>query len=295
VYPVTQDFLDKMKADRRHIEARVVIDYTDPFIDQSIEIEASEQANVSYPQQSADSVDQTTRKYACLDGTWDLTSGEYHLAPSADQLTQQQFGWWGAQFADQDGYFAEPYPTLTVTHLPRPIRQLKVVGDTAREEYPVDFTIKLYAQDDTLLKTETVTGNDQVSWQKALEPEVLDVAKQELVITRWSLPGTCAKIVEFFTSIREVYETGDLVSLRLLEEREASQGSLPVGNISANEVTIVLNNEDKKFDIDNEQSPLKNLLKPNRRIQVWIGADIEIRWEQLAGKTWGELKEGALA
>ena len=284
-----------MKADRRHIEARVVIDYTDPFIDQSIEIEASEQANVSYPQQSADSVDQTTRKYACLDGTWDLTSGEYHLAPSADQLTQQQFGWWGAQFADQDGYFAEPYPTLTVTHLPRPIRQLKVVGDTAREEYPVDFTIKLYAQDDTLLKTETVTGNDQVSWQKALEPEVLDVAKQELVITRWSLPGTCAKIVEFFTSIREVYETGDLVSLRLLEEREASQGSLPVGNISANEVTIVLNNEDKKFDIDNEQSPLKNLLKPNRRIQVWIGADIEIRWEQLAGKTWGELKEGALA
>jgi len=295
VYPVTQDFLDKMKADRRHIEARVVIDYTDPFIDQSIEIEASEQANVSYPQQSADSVDQTTRKYACLDGTWDLTSGEYHLAPSADQLTQQQFGWWGAQFADQDGYFAEPYPTLTVTHLPRPIRQLKVVGDTAREEYPVDFTIKLYAQDDTLLKTETVTGNDQVSWQKALEPEVLDVAKQELVITRWSLPGTCAKIVEFFTSIREVYETGDLVSLRLLEEREASQGSLPVGNISANEVTIVLNNEDKKFDIYNEQSPLKNLLKPNRRIQVWIGADIEIRWEQLAGKTWGELKEGALA
>jgi len=121
------------------------------------------------------------------------------------------------------------------------------------------------------------------------------VAKQELIITKWSHAGRQAKIIEFFTSIREVYETGDLVSVKLLEEREASQGSLPVGNISANEVTIVLNNEDKKFDIDNEQSPLKNLLKPNRRIQVWIGADIEIRWEQLAGKTWGELKEGALA
>ena len=195
MYPVTQDFLDKMKSDRRQVFARVEIDYTDPFIDQSIRIEANEQANISHPQQTADSVDQTTRKYACLDGTWDLTSGEYHLAPSADQLTQQQFGWWGAQFADQDGYFAEPYPTLTVRHLPRPIRQLKVVGDTAREEYPVDFTIKLYAQDDILLKTETVTGNDQVSWQKALEPQVLDVAKQELIITRWSLPGTCAKII----------------------------------------------------------------------------------------------------
>lgn len=275
MYPVTQDFLDKMKADRRQVLARVEVDYTDPFLDQSLEIEANEQANVSYPQQTADSVDQTTRKYACLDGTWDLTTGEYHLAPSADQLTQQQFGWWSAQFADQDGYFAQPYPTLTVRHLPRPIRQLKVVGDTAREEWPVDFTIKLYGPDDTLLKTETITDNDQISWSKTLDPQVLDVAKQELIITRWSLPGTCAKIVEFFTSIREVYETGDLVSLRLLEEREASQGSLPVGNISSNEITLALSNADKKFDLDNENSPLKNLLKPNRRIQVWLGAEAE--------------------
>jgi hypothetical protein len=186
-------------------------------------------------------------------------------------LSQYQMGWWGAQFAGVGGAFTAPYPTLTVTHLPRPIRQLKVVGDTAREEYPVDFTIKLYAQDDTLLKTETVTGNDQVSWSKALEPQVLDAAKQVLEITKWSHEGRCAKIIEFFTSIREVYETGDLVSLHLLEEREASQGSLPVGNISSNEITLTLNNENKKFDVDNEQSPLKNLLKPNRRIQVWLG------------------------
>jgi hypothetical protein len=36
---------------------------------------------------------------------------------------------------------------------------------------------------------------------------------------------------------------------------------------------LTLNNENKKFDVDNEQSPLKNLLKPNRRIQVWLGAE----------------------
>src|SRR5690606_12040304 len=142
-------------------------------------------------------------KYACLDGTWDLTSGEYHLAPSTDMLSRYQMGWWGAQFCDQNGYFASPYPTLTVRHSPRPIRQLKVVGDTARGEYPVNFNIRLYGPDDTLLKTETVTGNTQVSWSKTLDPQVLDVAKQELIITRWSLPGTCAKIIEFFTSIRE--------------------------------------------------------------------------------------------
>ena len=274
MYPVTPEFIDKMKADRRRVLARVEVDYTDPFLDQSIEIEASEQANVSYPQQTADSVDTATHKWASLDGSWVL-DGTYHLAPAEDQLTQQQFGWWGAQLAGVGGAFAAPYPALTVTHLPRPIRQLKVVGDTARVEYPVDFSIRLYGPDDTLLKTETVTGNDQVSWSKTLDPQVLDVAKQVLEITKWSHAERQAKIIEFFTSIRETYETGDLVNLRLLEEREASQGSLPVGNISANEVTLTLNNESKKFDIDNEQSPLKNLLKPNRRIQAWLGAEAE--------------------
>ena len=290
MYPVSTEFMEKMKSDRRRVVAKVTIDYTDPFLDQSIEVQASEQANVSYPQQTADSVVESTHKWASLDGSWVL-DGSYHLAPPPDKLAQYQFGWWGSQLAGAGGVFAAPYPALTVTHLPRPIRQLKVVGDTAREEYPVDFNIKLYAQNGTLLKTETVTGNTQVSWQKNLEPQVLDVAKQVLEITKWSHAGRCAKIVEFFTSIREVYETGDLMSVRLLEEREASQGSLPVGNISANEVTLALNNEDKKFDIDNEQSPLKNLLKPNRRIQVHFGTEIEKTWGTIKTKHWGEYKE----
>lgn len=274
MYPVTQDFLDKMKADRRQVLAKAVVDYTDPFMDQSIEIQASEQANISYPQQTADSVNAATHKWASLDGSWVL-DGTYHLAPTADMLAQAQFGWWGAQLAGAGGAFASPYPALTVTHFPRPIHTLKVIGDTARGEYPVDFEIKLYAQDDTLLHTETVTGNNQVSWSKSLPSPILDVARQVLTITKWSHEGRQAKIIEFFTSIRETYETGDFVSLRLLEEREASQGSLPVGNISANEVSIVLNNESKKFDVDNEQSPLKNLLRPNRRIQLWLGTEAE--------------------
>jgi hypothetical protein len=286
VYPVTTDFLDKMRADRRQVFARVEIDYTDPFMDQSIEIETSENANVSYPEQTADSVQEATHKWASLDGSWTL-DGTYHLAPPPEKLAQFQFGWWGSQLAGADGAFAEPYPALTVMHLPRPIHTLRVTGDTAREEYPVNFTVKLYAEDETLLHTETVTGNTEVSWSKTLASPVLDVAKQVLAITKWSHAGRCAKIIEFFTSIREVYETGDLVSIRLLEEREASQGSLPVGNISANELTLTLNNEDKKFDIDNEYSPLKNLLKPNRRIQVWLGTEIggDMEWVPL-GTFW---------
>ena len=50
-------------------------------------------------------------------------------------------------------------------------------------------------------------------------------------------------------------------------------------------------NADKKFDLDNENSPLKNLLKPNRRIQAWLGAEIEKTWGTIKTKPWGEYKE----
>jgi hypothetical protein len=272
VYPVTQDFLDKMKADRRQVLARVEIDYTDPFLDQSISISANEQANTSYPAHTADGLTEPYAKYAALDGAWVLGQ-DWALAPGPNEAENRQMGWWGSQLAGVGGAFTTPYPALTITHFPRPIHTLRVVGDNKRGEYPVDFTIKLYNGNGIPLHTESVTGNDQITWSKELEPQVLDVEKQVLEITKWSHESRQAKIVEFFTSIRETYETGDLVSLRLLEEREASQGSLPVGNISANELTLTLNNEDKKFDVDNDQSPLKNLLKPNRRIQVWLGIE----------------------
>ena len=292
MYPVSQRFLNEMKAGIRKVSARCVIDYTDPFIDQSITATVNERANVSYPQQTADNVEETPHKWAALDGTWDITTGEYHLAPSPERAPVQQFGWWGAQFSGVGGVFSLPYPELTVTHVSRPVHIFRVVGDSARGEYPVDFTIRLYSSTNTLLHTENVIGNTEVNWFKIPTEPVLDVAKQVLTISKWSHEGRCAKIVEFFTSISETYEVGDLVSVRFLEEREVSQGSLPIGNISSNEVTVVLNNENRKFDLDNEASPLKNLLKPNRRIRVWLGSEIPITWIRISDKTWGELKGG---
>jgi hypothetical protein len=73
----------------------------------------------------------------------------------------------------------------------------------------------------------------------------------------------------------------------LLEEREVSQGSLPVGNISSNEIVVRLSNEDRRFDPDNETSPLNGLLLPNRRVRAWLGAEVngDTEWVPL-GTFW---------
>ena len=272
MYPVTQEFLEQMKATERRVIAKVQIDYTDPFIDQSIQVQASEQANISYPAQTADAVIEPFAKYAALDGSWVLGE-DWALAPGPDEAATKQMGWWGSQLAGADGSFTAPYPTLTVTFFERPITQLKVVGDSKREEYPVDFDINLYDANGTILYTETVTDNNNVIWQKTLSSAITQVTKMDLVIKKWSHAGRQVKILEFFTSIQETYEGDDILLIHLLEEREVSQGSLPVGNISANEIDIRLNNSDGRFSIGNTQSSIARLLKQNRRIKAWLGVE----------------------
>ncbi len=288
MYPVSTEFMEKMKSDRRRVLAKVTIDYTDPFLDQSIEVQASEQANVSYPAQTADAVSDPFAKIASLDGSWVL-DGTFALAPDPDEAETHQMGWWGSQLSQADGTFVQPYPTLTVTHFARPIHSLKVVGDSKRGEYPVDFRIDLYGPDNTLLYTENVSGNTEVAWSKTLASPVLDVTKQVLTITKWSHSGRQVKILEFFTSIQETYEGDDILLIHLLEEREVSQGSLSVGNISANEIDIRLNNESRKFDAGNTQSPLYQLLKQNRRIRAWLGVEVEGVWAVFGDRTWNEV------
>ena len=167
MYPVTTEFLDKITARERDIIAKVTIDYTDPFLDQSIIVAANETANVSFPSQTADSVPEPFAKIASLDGSW-ILDGTYALAPTTQEAETKQMGWWGKQLAGTVGAFSTPYPTLTVTFFPRPITKLQAVGDSKRQEWPVDFNIKLYDGNNTLLHTETVTGNTQIAWSKTL-------------------------------------------------------------------------------------------------------------------------------
>lgn len=286
MYLVSRQFHEKMRAHRRHVLARVTIDYTDPDVDQSVQVAVSEDAG-AWPNQVADGITRIPHLWASLDGSWVLGADVPHrLMPetSAEALLYQ-VGWWGEQLADEDGYFDPPYPTLTVTYVPRPAQTLRLVGDSARGEYPVDFTIELYDEDDQLLHQEIVTGNTEVEWRKELPAPIPGAAKQVATITRWSHPGRQVKVAEFFTSVQGIYEGQALIALRLVEERETSAG-MPIGSISSNELAVQLVN-DGRFDPDNTESPLYGLLIPNRRIRAWLGSEINggIEWVPL-GTFW---------
>lgn len=270
MYPVSQEFLEKMFAKSRDVVGLVRINYTDPFLDDSVEASSTDLSRTSYPSQIANGITSPSYKYASFDGTWKLGHG-YHLSPNEASAIEFEKGWWSGSTSDANGDFTSPYPSVTLEFFSRPIREYKVVGDDKRGEYPVDFDIENYDSDGTLIETEIVTDNDQVEWVMELETEIPEIAKQILIIKKWSHPNTNAKILEFFSSIIETYEIGDLVEINLVEELETSQTGLPVGIISSNELTVTLVNRDRKFDVENSDSNLYNLIRANRRIEAFLG------------------------
>jgi len=271
--PVSAEFTNAITSDYRVIKGRIIVDYEGPYTTSTFTVSSDDADPLFDVNQTADAITETTFKIAVLDGTWQL--GTDHL-----YSPWIQSGWWTASVCDATGVFATT-PTLTVQMEDRTITLLQVVGDTAKGEYPVDFTIRLYDFYGTLLHEEVVTDNAQVVWQKAVT--VNGVYKAELILQKWSQPNTRGKITEFISPIHEVYEGEDIIVMELTEERELSQATLPVGNISMNELRVTLYN-DGHFNLDNTSSVLYGRLKPNCRVMAWVGvvkADNSTEWVPL--------------
>lgn len=278
------------KRRNRIIRTRVKIIWTDPQADQSIQITTNSQANICWLDHVADGRDDPSYKYAALDGLWVL-NGSYHLAPDTPEAAfLYQMGWWSGILSNTNGEFSSPYPKLTIRFAPQAVLFLRIVGDSKREEWPVDFNIYLYSNGQ-IVHTEVVTNNNQVVFETSLSGQDLFAIDRIVIeVRKINKSGTHAKIVEAFTSMSEIFEGNDLAYLAVLEEREIStDGSLPIGNITANELEIQLVNIQDRFNPGNIYSKYHNLLRLNRRIEAWVGPKLlnedVIEWKPM-GTYW---------
>ena len=280
--PVSAEYETAIDATDRKFVPKVEVTWTDPFIDASITADGGADENrINYPEQVADLTETMTRKWAHLDGTL-KPDGIFYPCPDQTQADAgAQMGWWGATRCNGSAAWAGTFPTLTVNFAARPVMALVVVGDSQYNEYPVDFDIEIYGAGDVLLFSESVTGNTLLKWKESIADEnISDATYMKLIISKWSAPSRVVKISEFYTALTETYTGDEVVSLNLLEEREIGDGSLPIGNISANELDLSLQNisiiKDGETIIDpffpsNPDSYLHNVIKKNRRVRAWIG------------------------
>lgn len=280
--PVSDVFNAAATATVRRPMARVNICWTDPYIDSTIIASANENNRISYPSQVADLItdtgapdSKTPVKFAHFDGNFRL-GGPMRLAPSTlAGARKYQIGWWGSNRCNSDCKF-NPNPILTVEFAARPVLGIFVSGDTAFNEFPVDFDVLIY-NNESVVAVHTVRNNSRLKYSANISNLGISTAtKITLEIITWSTPNRVVKITEFYTSAVFSYEGDDIISLNLLEEMELSDGSLPVGNISANEIDIKLQNINDQFCPGNTAAILHTLMKKNRRITVELGFQLPI-------------------
>lgn len=281
--PVSTEFNQAARETVRRVDVLLEIIWASPQIDANVTTVVNDNNRISYPAQVHDGVRNTTQKWAHLDGTI-IADGSFKVMPGTpDNSTFRQVGWYGGIECNGSGEWVTD-PQIELTFDARPIDNLLVIGDEVYIEYPVDFTIDIY-EGATLEYTENVIGNTLVEWTSDISAENITAATRMLLtVHKWSTPNRVVKITEFYTTFSVTY-TGDVVdSLNLLEERILEDGTLPVGNISANELDLALNNVKITVDgqevidpffPDNPNSPYKEVLTKNRRVKPSLGFQLE--------------------
>ena len=285
---------DACEKTNRTFHSKIEITWTDPYIDNTIAVSANDEnychSVYNTIQHAADLIEDVPFKYFHLDGVSNL-GGSFHVFPGTE-LTAAEYktGWWSAVPGDSGGEWVTT-PVLTVTFAKRSIFGLNVVGDNKYYEYPVSFDIKVYTliTDTIPVYTDSVVDSvgagwvlsnvlpsdtSSVKWFKTLDTVIGEAEKIELHITKWNVGSRIVKISEFYTDVVEIYTDDDIKLIRLTEETELSEGTLPIGNISSNELDIRLENITNRFFVGNTNSPIYTLLKQNRRLRAWVGVEV---------------------
>jgi hypothetical protein len=271
-----------MKGVTRHIYGKVYITYTDPMLDSETRYVSSGTAYNSVPSQVADNVVTSDGKFFTLYEN-NLT-GEYR--PSDEQ---SQVGWVSSAISDASGAFTGELPYLRIEFSSRPVVSLPITFDTSRGSVAKDFTLA-YEQVDGNVITKSITGNTAptVVFDEPV-PNVVAVTITVSSITKAGYPVAILEIPVMSTQLYVGYQDrSDLISIDLLEELTYDDEIEALGGISANSITVVLDNSKRDFYFNNKNSLVASQLKRNRKIVPWLGVEItpgEIEWYTL-GTFW---------
>lgn len=272
----------RMKDPSRRVYGKVYITYTDPMLDSDTEVTSDSSAYNSNIEQTIDSVFLSDEKYFTLYEN-DLT-GNYTLSD-----VDTQVGWVSGDVSGPNGYFNKPQ-VVTLRFAARPVVGLTVYFGYANENIPENFTVTLNISDGTSI-VKTFTGN-ALGEVRVMDNTIADVVSVVVSITKSSKEGYPVSILDIPVTSTLLYkgyaDESELMSIDLLEELTYEDEIEALGGVSANEVTVVLDNSNKDFYFNNPDSLIAKQLKRNRKIVPWLGVEVtpgEIEWYTL-GTFW---------
>jgi len=250
----------------RKVYGKVEITYSDADISKDITTTESGNSEISHPDEVFIGYGAPTVRACTMDGNSTM-DGSFQMMDDSVVL-----GWWSGALCNASGVFTNP-PYIELHFLQRPVIAWKIKGDSKLGQYPVNFTV-IYKRNGSAVRTDTVTAN--TAMEVTLKPQVEDITSVRLTITKWSTPNACAKIMQFYEELHEVYEGDGLQMFEVGEELGSADGNY---NINSDTMTVTLHNADRKFD----KGYLRSLLILDRKLVPSIGIEKDgvVVWTQL--------------
>lgn len=263
---VSPEFKEAVYAPIRKSYAKVAFEILDNAAYDDASISSSSEAEISRQDQLADKNRRTSHKYATFERDYFRLDGSFRIPPEPDE-DNSELGWWSDEICGADGVFAAPQ-TVTLSFAdPHDSMGLTIHFDVSTGEYANDFDIDVYAVGNTLIASEKITGNTDISyvWIKGLD------AYEKIVITirKWAKPFRRARIIEVDFGVVKEYEGDKLIKVNLIEQMNVVGDTLP-----ANEIKVTIDNSSKEFNILNPQG-FYRFLKERQEISLSVGIEIE--------------------
>ncbi|MBQ7798303.1 MAG: hypothetical protein IJ371_04195 [Clostridia bacterium] len=248
----------------RKLHGRINIIYSDGDRLFELNFDVSDNAEVSNPLQVVEKNGEPTCKACTMDGNCTMGGG-YQMVDNSVVT-----GWWNNVLSNADGSFNQPYPYLAITFVTRPVMRWTIIGDSKLNQYPVDFNLYIYDNNNALIDTIEIRNNNKVVLTLNFDNAYVDIIKMKLEVHKWSKGNAKVKILNFFDIADETYEGSDLKSFEILEELATDDANVPYG-INSDTLSIVIYNRGRKFD----QGYLRELLLTDRKITPYIGIEQE--------------------
>lgn len=228
--------------------------------------------------QAANGVKVTTYKYAFpSERVFPSDPTDPDEPPLMPPDPSYECGFWDEQFSDENGDLADD--AIIELEYTTPFPSIDHVGVyfDGWLGYAVAFSVELYHDGgwDVIFATD---DNALTSMDIVLDAPVADVEKVRLVATKLQYADENLRVIELDAAWVEDI-TQKVKSWSVRKERYFSGNELPMPSASANQLTLVLDNQNDIFWTRNESSPYYGMLKANQR--CWLNIDLQIAglWE----------------
>lgn len=253
-------------ASMRRTTVNAIVDVSEPDIIH-LRQAASAPASFSKTSELANKVFKSSQRYATLELNRWVLSEPVKFLPEDGSPAGFEIGYVGADLSDEEGRFVVPVIAeiefSNVENLPA---VSLFFSDKEEDGTAAEFQLEIYGKG-VLLHRQSFNANKAhkviATGFNVTFPDTI-----RLTITKWSLPGRRARILEIFPGFLDEWGADRMAGFETVQQCDISNGSIKYGT-----ATIKMDNSDRIFDPRNKQG-LFSFVEERQPVELSIGVQL---------------------